>query len=101
MTRPASVEPTVQPLAPWRVRSVRQTGAYTLEVQFNDGLTGRVEMQQLVNSPQAGVFAALADPSLFNRVFVELGAVTWPGGLDLAPDAMYDDIRQDGVCVPH
>ena len=97
---PPAVTSPVQPLASWRVRSVRQTGPLALEVQFNDGLTGRVDMQPLVTSVQAGVFAALANPSLFAKVFVELGAVAWPGGLDLAPDAMYDDIKSAGVCVP-
>lgn len=98
--RASSMEASIRPRAPWRVQSVRQTGPNTLEVQFNDGTSGRVEMRQLVNSPGAGVFAALTDPALFKRVFVELGAVAWPGGLDLAPDAMYADIRRDGVCVP-
>jgi hypothetical protein len=34
----------------------------------------------------------LADPEFFERVFVDCGAVAWPGEIDLAPDAMYDDI---------
>jgi hypothetical protein len=32
-------------------------------------------------------------------VTIEHGAVTWPGELDLAPDAMHDAIRQHGVWV--
>ena len=28
---------------------------------------------------------------------IEMGAVQWPNGADLAPDAMYDAIRQSGV----
>jgi hypothetical protein len=39
-------------------------------------------MSRLVASPDAGVFAALADSEAFNRVFVALGAVCWPDGLD-------------------
>jgi hypothetical protein len=31
---------------------------------------------------------------------VELGAATWPNGADLAPDAMYDAIREHGVYTP-
>jgi hypothetical protein len=27
------------------------------------------------------------------------GAVTWPNGVDLAPDAMHDDIERNGVCI--
>ena len=70
---------------------------YRLSVKFFDGTEGAVEMAALVHSPSAGVFAALADPALFALVRIELGAVTWPGGPDLAPDAMYTALRQHGV----
>jgi hypothetical protein len=65
-----------------------------LRVAFADGLTGTVDMSHMVQSPKAGVFAALADPSLFAQVTLEYGAVTWPGELDLAPDAMYSAIQK-------
>jgi hypothetical protein len=51
-------------------------------------------MSNMVHSPKAGVFAALADPSLFAQVKLVLGAVTWPGELDLAPDAMHAAIQE-------
>jgi Protein of unknown function (DUF2442) len=35
----------------------------------------------------------LADAEAFNRVFVALGAVCWPDGLDIAPDAIYAAIK--------
>jgi hypothetical protein len=53
-----------------------------------------VDLSRLVHSPKAGVFAALADPSLFAQVKLDYGAVAWPGELDLAPDAMYAAIQQ-------
>ena len=43
-----------------------------------------------------GVFGVLRDPAAFALVRVEDGAVTWPGELDLAPDAMYDEIKANG-----
>jgi hypothetical protein len=54
-------------------------------------------MSALVRSPRAGVFAGLADPSLFAQVRVDFGAVSWPGDLDLAPDAMHAAIQARGV----
>jgi hypothetical protein len=65
-------------------------------VRFLDGLEGTVEMAELLRSSHAGVFAPLADPAVFAQVFVEHGAVTWPGELDLAPDAMYKAIQERG-----
>ena len=42
------------------------------------------------------VFEALREADFFARVDVQMGAVHWPNDADLAPDAMYDAIRQDG-----
>jgi len=33
----------------------------------------------------------------FEKAFVKYGTVTWPCGVDLAPDAMYDSIKTSGV----
>jgi hypothetical protein len=44
-------------------------------------------------SDSAGIFAALRDPALFAQVYLEYGAVMWSGEIDLAPDAMYDEIN--------
>lgn len=40
-----------------------------------------------------------SDETTFASASVVLGAVTWPNGADLAPDAMYDAIRERGRCV--
>jgi hypothetical protein len=72
---------------------------YRLRVRFLDGTEGEVDMAGLLGRAAAGVFAPLRNPALFARVSVDLGAVTWPGELDLAPDAMYEAIRQSGKWV--
>jgi hypothetical protein len=84
---------------PWRVTAVQALPGYRLTVQFVDGTQGVVDLSHLVQASDAGVFAALADPTLFRQVFVEHGAVTWPGQIDLAPDAMYAQIQHSGACV--
>jgi hypothetical protein len=38
----------------------------------------------------------LIDPAQFRQVKVISGAVTWPGDLDLAPDAMHEEIKVRG-----
>ena len=85
------------PRSPWRVTAVEALPGFRLQVAFADGLTGTVDMSRMVHSPKAGVFAALADPSVFAQVKLEYGAVTWPGELDLAPDAMHAAIQERGV----
>jgi hypothetical protein len=82
--------------APWRVAHVEALPGYRLDVTFNDGTNGMVEMETFLASPDAGVFETLRDDSVFRQVRIELGAVTWPGDLDLAPDAMHREIIQHG-----
>jgi hypothetical protein len=84
---------------PWRLAAVEALPGFRLRVQFMDGTEGTVDLMGLIQSPGAGVFAALADPSLFSQVFIEHGAVTWPGEIDLAPDAMYAEIKKAGTWV--
>lgn len=94
--RAASVAPPIRPTAPWRVQEVTALPDDRLFVRFIDGLTGIVDLSLLIASPEAGVFARLRDRTLFAQVHVEMGAVVWPGELDLAPDAMHAAIKAHG-----
>lgn len=96
----AGLKPAVRSRMPWRVKAVEALSDYKLRVQFLDDLQGIVELKTLIHSRRAGVFAALTDKTLFNQVSLEHGVVTWPGELDLAPDAMYRAIKTKGVWKP-
>jgi hypothetical protein len=93
------VYPSIKPTMPWRVVEVRPMPDFKIHVCFVDGTQGEVDMNPLVHSPAAGVFASLANPLVFAQVGIEHGAVTWPGEIDLAPDAMYDEIKCHGTWV--
>jgi hypothetical protein len=93
----AALDDEIVPRSPWSVIAVDSLPGFRLRVVFADGLTGTAELSGLVHSPRAGVFAVLTDPSLFAQVRVDLGAVSWPGDLDLAPDAMHKAIQEQGV----
>jgi len=58
-------------------------------------------MRSFLNDPRIDgtIFEPLRDPVIFAQVRVELGAIQWPNGADLAPDAMYEAIRERGVWV--
>ena len=94
--RAAELTPPVRPRAPWRVADVEALPGFRLRVRFNDGTEGIVEMADFINSDAAGVFTALRDEKIFRQARVSLGAVTWPGDLDLAPDAMHREIKEHG-----
>ena len=93
----AAITPPIRPRMPWRVAEVQAMDGYCLHVRFIDGLEGEVDMAALIHSLGAGVFARLADPELFSRASVEYGVVVWPGEIDLAPDAMYAEIKKTGI----
>ena len=81
------------------VVEVQTESDFRLYVRFFDGTAGIVEMRDLIFGEHAGVFAALADPKEFEKVGLGYGSVMWANGLDLAPDAMYEEFKRNGVWV--
>ena len=79
--------------ANWRVSEVQVVDDRAIHVRFKDGLEGTV---RFLPGFFRGVFAHLTDPAQFGRVTVVNGAITWPGELDLAPDAMHREIKERG-----
>jgi hypothetical protein len=94
-----NIPPGLKIHAPWRILNVTALPNYFLDVTFVDGLRGLVDLSRLILSDNAGVFSTLRPMDMFEQVSVILGAVTWPGEIDLAPDAMYDAISAKGVWV--
>lgn len=78
------------------VTEVKPESHLTLAVRFADGVAGKV---YILPSHLTGVFAPLKNTDFFNKVFIDNGAVAWPGELDLAPDAMHAEILQHGEWV--
>jgi hypothetical protein len=85
--------------APWRLVEIEILSNYRLSVTFIDGTRGEVDLSRLLLSDHAGVFFQLRDPAIFANAYIESGAVTWPGEIDLAPDSMYDQIKQQGTWI--
>lgn len=90
---------SIIPGAAWRLKKIKVLPNYKLEVTFTDGTHGFVEMAQLIMSDKAGVFSALKDEVIFNQAYLLHGVLTWPGEIDLAPDAMHAAIKQKGRWV--
>jgi hypothetical protein len=71
----------------YRVTSVQPRDKFRLYVEFSDGVRGEVSLAKRLFGP---VFEPLKNPKLFVQVDVdEFGAVCWPNGADLAPDALH------------
>jgi hypothetical protein len=75
----------------WDVVEVKTEPDYCLFVRFRDGLSGHV---RLAKEESTGVLEPLNDIGFFEQVFIDRGAITWPGDIDLAPDAMHADVAR-------
>ena len=75
----------------WDVVEVRAEPDFSLFVRFADGVSGRVRIEP---EKMTGVLAPLRDGSFFEKVFIDQGAVAWPGEIELAPDAMYEEVAR-------
>ena len=73
----------------WDVVEVIPEPDYCLLVRFKDGLQGRVRLRR---EDLTGALRPLLDRDFFERVYIDAGAVAWPGNIDLAPDAMYAQV---------
>ncbi|MEX2140575.1 MAG: DUF2442 domain-containing protein [Pirellulales bacterium] len=74
-----------------RVQTVRALDDYRLAIRFDDGAEGEIALRDRLFGP---VFEPLRDAGVFAKVFVdEYGAIAWPNGADLAPDAIYEQFR--------
>ena len=85
----------------WRVVSVTALPERRLKVTFVDGTEGEVDLSQFLTDlkVEGTVFEVLRETDFFARVDVQMGAVHWPNGADLAPDAMYNTIRRYGCWI--
>ena len=70
-----------------RVTNVKVLQAYRLELTFDDGTSGTVDLSHLAGK---GVFACWNDPAAFAQARVgPSGELAWGDQIDLCPDALY------------
>ena len=70
-----------------RVIDVQPLDDFRLEMRFSTGETRLFDARPYL---QRGVFQQLQDETLFRQAYVALDTVCWPGGLDIAPETLYD-----------
>ena len=78
------------------VRHFEKLGDYRLKLQFTDGLAGEWDFSALATDPRP-VTAPFRDPTYFDKVFLDFGALTWPNGFDWSPEALHADMAAAGV----
>jgi hypothetical protein len=70
-----------------KITKVKVLQGYHLELAFNDGVCGVVDLSGLVGT---GVFALWRDRHFFEQVRIgSIGELTWSDQIDLCPDSLY------------
>lgn len=71
-----------------RVKDVKPTTGYRLEITFSNGEIGVYDCRPLLDF---GVFRELRDQVYFRQVRAIGGTVVWPHEQDICPDTLYLD----------
>ncbi|MDY0300664.1 MAG: DUF2442 domain-containing protein [Trichlorobacter sp.] len=75
-------------------------GDYTIFCEFSDGMSGEYDLQHLLMSNETPLTRVLRDLTEFKRFFLSSGALCWPIGLELDPDAIYMELESKGKLMP-
>ena len=79
-----------------RVTHVRDR---VLRLEFSDSTVGEYDLSPVLQR-QTELTLPLADPEYFKRVFLDLGALCWPNGLELSPEAIHRRLKESGALHP-
>lgn len=61
--------------------------SFSITLRFSDGATGIVSLAHLFERPK-GLAAEILKGGMFSMCFLENGALAWPNGFELCPDAL-------------
>ena len=78
------------------VLRLRPLDGSRLWLRFTDGSEGIRDLSDVI-ARDGEMVRPLKDPAFFARVFVEMGAPTWPNGFDLDPINLYMQLRDAGA----
>ena len=74
----------------WDVQTVKPLPEHRIAVELKDGRRGMFDLKPYLDH---GVFRELKDLAYFQQVGIQLGAVTWPHGQDIAPETLLAELQ--------
>lgn len=62
---------------------------YRISLEYSDGFSGTVDLNSVFGSPaRKPLVLEILRGQLFQKCFIESGALAWPNGYELCPDAL-------------
>ena len=80
-----------------RIRRIVEVEAekFRIQIEYEDGFRGTVDLGFLFSEPRGKpLVQEILRGDLFAQCFVESGALAWPNGYELCPDAIREWIRE-------
>ena len=78
-----------------KIVRAKYLSARVIEIEFSDGATGEYDLEPLA-ARGGGLTHAWHEQGCFQRFFLELGALCWPNGLELSPEAIRRELSAAG-----
>jgi hypothetical protein len=80
-----------------KVLRVRALPGYQLNVAFDDGISGVIDLTDFVNK---GIFAILKDKQKFNKVYTNGYSIVWNDELEIDILTVYAEISDTTAVAP-
>jgi hypothetical protein len=72
-----------------KIKNVTYAGKYSIQVEFEDGINGIVNLSDLVDS---GIFSILKDPIQFAKVYTTGYSIAWSDDLEIDAANIYSEL---------
>jgi hypothetical protein len=69
--------------------------SFSVTLRFSDGIIGDLSLTHLFARPK-GLAAEILKGGMFSMCFLENGALAWPNGFELCPDALRMRLQRAG-----
>ena len=81
------------------VLNLKALDGHRLWLRFSDGSEGVRDLSDII-AAGGPMVEPLREQDYFKRVFIEMGAPTWPNSFDLDPIQLYMELRDAKALVP-
>ena len=72
-----------------KVQEVKYIADYTINIKFDDGISGTIQLNDLV---QKGIFKVLQDKNQFAKVYTHGYSIAWSNELEIDATKIYSDL---------